>query len=187
MKKKKEAIELKPPAGQMGLFNEKIKKPNPNNIKKDYTTVSTRDLGFYSWKGNVNETYIKVLADELVRYVMEERDEDDCRPLNVTEFFFKRGIYRDSIKHWRIKYPEFDRVYTEVLTFIGARRETGALRNKLNPVVMMKTAHRYDSDWDLINQYHCDLKKDENASNQEIKVIVEQVPSSDEVPLLEKE
>ncbi len=122
--------------------------------------------------------YIEALAQELLDWA-----ENDEEALIIGEFFMRKKLFRESVLAWRKQFPLLESAYKEAMTRIGYRREKGALKKNLDSQMVRIAAHMYSDEWDAINQYHKELKKDENSTKQEINLHFDAVPES---PLVKK-
>ena len=84
--------------------------------------------------------------------------------LVMAQFNIEYKIKSTSLKEWRRKFPEIQEAYNEAKFIIGCRRQTGAMTNKLNGFYAYRDMHKYDPEWEEVDQYHNDLKKDVTTS-----------------------
>lgn len=124
------------------------------------------------------EEDIRALGKQLVEWALNEP-----RAYRITQFFNMKGIRPDHVDKWRSKWPSLVEDMNWAIAIIGDRRETGALENRLNTAIVMRTQHIYDQVWDTqVNQYHNNLRILEAQSNPELHIHFDDIPKSDMVP-----
>ena len=70
---------------------------------------------------------------------------------------------RQTLYEWVAKYPDIKAAFEEAKLLLACRKRVGAMTKKFDKDAVYKDMHRYDPEWHEINQYHADMKKeDEN-------------------------
>lgn len=124
----------------------------------------------------VTVEYIEQVALELIEWA-----KDDCRALKISQFFTRQGISTTTVKKWRDKSPVFDEAYVYAKQIIGDRRETGAIENEYDSGMIRSSMPIYDDEWKMNEEWRSKLK-DQSGQMGNVKVVIEQCPSSDKVP-----
>lgn len=154
------------------------KKINKNSTPKIIDPISvTMGRDWYSWRERpVSEAYINQLCEELLEWAVTDK-----KALRVSTWIRERKISRQTVKHWRAAFPQFNAAYAEAMEAIGDRREIGAIEKTYDANSVFRSLHQFDSEWhESVNKYHSDLKKEEEASKkQDITVIYSPVPEHD--------
>lgn len=147
----------------------KTKHPNiiENKVAKEFSRVEVPSspwledyLDCFQFKMlPVTEAFIERISSEMVLWA-----KDNPEALKISQFYSHKGISRPTFEKWCQKYPVMKSAKEQAMLFIGDRRETGAVTNKLNSKIVMHTMHFYDDDWRNMDKHHVDLKiEDERA------------------------
>lgn len=100
--------------------------------------------------------------------MLEWSQQDDS--LEIIDFLVQMKVTRSNFYEWLTKYPDLKEGYEQVKLIIASRRRTGALLKKYDKEMVMKDIHRYDHEWDAVNKYHAELKRNETPPPSTINV-----------------
>lgn len=166
----------------------KDKKSQSNTTIEDSSTIVTKSgeeyidhrTGERAW---YSEAAIYNIASQCYEYC---RDEPRC--IKITQFLTTKAINRTQWHNWVAKYPRVSQIHNLCLQIMGDRREVGMSFKEMDRESQLRVLHRYDETWLDINKYWAEMKKDENASENQGTFMVNMVtaPSSSIVPPLRK-
>jgi hypothetical protein len=159
---------------------------NEKQLKKKKNTVRK------SKKGNNNDTaYLEPLKSNskpMLRRYMNWFNEFamDEESLVVGRFFMQYDVPKRSFLRMLEDNPEFKPEYLDMVEKIAARREEGALKNKLNSTVFLRTQSLYDRAYNKMNEDYLRLKAElaQSAKQEDTAYVVKliQAANSDMVP-----
>jgi len=141
---------------------------NKKSTNKEYETY--RNL-FTLRQKPVSLAFIEKLALELIMWA---RDNEDA--LKITQFYRLKGINSNDMKRWEERSDKLRAAHEFALMVIGDRREIGALKNKLNAGIVMKTMSLYDQNWWDLELKRTELKikaKEKPDSNTHFTIVME--------------
>lgn len=151
-------------------------------IVSDNISSDTRNafLQFNSWR------IVPLTADGAERLAMKLFEwcttNDDV--LCFDEFLVQHRLSFNTYYKWLDKFPVLKEMHTWALMFLGARREKGALKNQLNPLVVKFTMPYYSPEMKKLVEFYAAVKKpeDEILAASRIIVNMSKFPESDVVP-----
>lgn len=161
------------------------KRPHPVPI--EINNNSTQDLiadknrfhdyfNIYTLKNQpTNIKYIESIAKELVDWAQTED------ALTLEQFWLVKGIDGSTVKKWKGLSPVFKAAHSFAKGTIAVRREIGGLKNKLNTPMILSSMPMYSNRWKNLTKWRASLKN-KNEEEKPIRVLIEQIPSSDIVP-----
>lgn len=89
---------------------------------------------------------------------------------HLKSFCFTYGIPYETIYGWTKKYPEIANAWNRAKMWIGMRRQGSAEAKDLDGNLVKLTLHTYDQEWLDINQYHADLKNQEDDKQASVNI-----------------
>ena len=126
---------------------------------------------------------ISRLATEVVEWAQK-----DPEALKLSQFYYSKGICRKVWYEWCGKFPELEQASNEAKYIIGDRRETGALKNKLNTGMVHYSMSFYDPEWKEESVRRAALKEgSSDGARASFTVVVDAIPESSVVPVRKKE
>ncbi len=81
--------------------------------------------------------------------------------LEILQFCMEYKIPYGTLKEWDRIYPDIAEAYQAVKLNVACHRRVGTMNRKLDGTYAYKDMHWYQPEWHSINQYHSDLKKEE--------------------------
>lgn len=108
----------------------------------------------------VTMSFLRTLADMLIDWA-EESD-----ALSIMKFYTFAGIPKQSFYDFMKRCPELKRAYDYAIDVLGARRDDGAMRKKLDPSAVWKTQYRYGQDYKEAMEFAAKLAKKEDLEDQ---------------------
>ncbi len=166
------------------------KRPNPVPLEINHPStqdsISEKNLwhdyfNIYTLKTQpVNIKYIESMAKELTDWAMDDNS------LTLEQFWLLKGLDGSTIKKWKEVSPAFKAAQSFAKRTIAVRREIGAIKNKLNTSMILSSMPMYSNKWKKMTQWRASLKN-KQEQDKTIKVLVEQIPSSDLVPIKKKD
>lgn len=115
----------------------------------------------------VTLNFLKVLADKLIEWV------DNEEILSVTEFFGFAKIGSGTFYEYLDRCPELKRAHAYALDVVGSRRETGAMRRKLDTNAVWKCQYQYGKQYRDAMEFAAKLaKKDDDQDAGGTKIVV---------------
>lgn len=145
-------------------------KPKKLTVIDEYQELMT-------WKRvPVHEGVIERIATEMIHWAKE-----DNNALRLSAFFLKKNIPRTYLYKWRDEFPVFKLAFHEAMQAIGSRREEGAIKKVYDAGMIKFMQPLYDEEWKKTEEWRATLSK-EHERQGNIKVVIEQFPSSDLVP-----
>jgi hypothetical protein len=150
------------------------KRTSKSRIKK-----SPPSFDFWRQWGRLDAALEK-LADTLITWIKEETDE-----YSVEAFLTAHNIPRTRYYEYVRKNKRLKEAHEFALMALGARREKGALKNKLNAQTANFMMPHYDPNWKAMVEWRKEVSKpEEHATSAATQVIVkmEPFPPSDLVP-----
>ncbi len=148
-----------------------IEKQKPTKIVFD----EYRDMFTLRMKP-ITPASLEKIGQELIEWALH-----DTRALKITQFFHERGIGSTTIKKWRDKHPSFDETYVYAKEVIGNRREMGGLQGEYDSGMVRSSMPIYDDEWRSTEEWRSKLK-DTSGQQGNVRVVIEQYPSTDKVP-----
>jgi hypothetical protein len=127
----------------------------------------------------IQECEIRSLAKKVVKWAR-----DDKNALKLSAFTSEAAISYNDWLRWCQKYPFLQEAHEQALRLLGNRRETGALKGKLNAGMVNTTMPMYDPEHRKMLKWKHSLRvarQEEKAQQQQI-IVIERFPSSDAVP-----
>ncbi len=152
--------------------------PTTPNAKKE-TTKNLVMGEYYCLKERqprpVTMNFLRSLADLLLDWA---EDEDS---LSITEFFKVAKMGSGTLYEWIERCPELKTAHSYALDVIGARRETGAMRKKLDGTSVWKSQYHYGRYYREALEFAAQLSKKEQseAGSLQITVKMDKVESDD--------
>ncbi len=141
-----------------------------------------RDI-FTGLEAPMSDKGIERLANELVEWAQKDPD-----ALKLSQFHFDKGISYKTWGEWRNKFPELQQAVNDAKQIIGNRRETGALKNKLNAGMVHYSMSFYDPEWKEESVRRAALKEgSSDGAKTSFTVVVDAIPESSVVPRRKKE
>lgn len=113
----------------------------------------------------VSENFIMRLAQEFVEWAFHSNGH------KVSQFFKAKGIDSRTYYRWYDKYPKFADAYDFGLQVLGDKRETMMLEGKYKEKPIMHRMHAYDPEWVKSDNYHSELKTDQDNSDKKYTTI----------------
>lgn len=101
--------------------------------------------------------------------------------LLLEEFCWEYKIHRDTLDKWARKYPDIKEAKDRVKIFIAMKRRKGVMKNELNAYAAFRDMHCYDPQWAAVDNYHSDLKKEENSAIGIERIVLPAIETTDEV------
>ena len=122
------------------------------------------------------DKYLQELADRLVLWASDDED-----AIVLTEFMGKNRIAPKVFYQWCNRYEPLLEALNFAKIMIGTRREKMGLQRKLDSAFVEKTMPLYNTEY---KAWRLELmqKVGENQKPTEIKVIMQQFPSTPDVP-----
>jgi hypothetical protein len=163
---------------------EKRLKSSTKNEKesKNVTFFFYRDI-FTGLEAPMSPKGIERLATEVVEWAQK-----DPEALKLSQFYYSKGIARKMWYEWCHKFPELEQASNEAKYIIGDRRETGALKNKLNTGMVHYSMSFYDPEWKEESVRRAALKEgSSDGAKTNFTVVVDAIPESPVVPKRKKE
>lgn len=106
---------------------------------------------------------------------------EDEEVLLIEDFLQHYRIPRQTFYKWTLKYDDLRFAFSEVKLLIGARRRKGCFKNSYHYQSSYRDMHCYDYDWSpQVDNYHAELKKQEQSNSGNVTVIMEKFPSPKE-------
>jgi hypothetical protein len=102
------------------------------------------------------DAWRKRLIYAIEKWVLKETS------VELMQFCIEYRIPRATLAMWRQKHLDIAAAFEEAKIILGCRRRIGALTKQYDKDVVFKDMHVYDPEWDIINKYHAQLKKDED-------------------------
>jgi len=138
---------------------------------------------FTGLEAPMSDKGIERLAIEIVEWAHK-----DPEAYKLSQFFYNKGIGRDVWLDWCRKYPELERASVHAKGIIGDRRETGALKNKLNVGMVHYSMSFYDPEWKEESVRRAALKEgSSDGAKTTFTVVVDAIPESPMVPKRKEE
>lgn len=160
--------------------SKKKKTPDLNTIdqvKQKPVTVFDTYQELVSWRTiPVHEAAVERIASEMVEWAFNDPD-----ALRLSAFFQMKKIPREYLYRWRDRFPIMKSAVEEAMLAIGMRREKGAIKKEYDAGTIKFMQPLYDEDWKKTEEWRASLGRDEERVGN-IKVVIEQFPSSDLVP-----
>jgi hypothetical protein len=168
------------------------KRSNTNNSDNKDTKTPTPWLEDYlnirSFKKHpVTESFIEDLATDLVEWAMDDEQKRFKQPLKLTQFYYGKGIPKDTFYTWCEKFPVLKQAHTAAMEMIATRREIGAIIKEFDAGTVAFMQPHYDPDWKAQLDYrHAQKLATQQASAGDVKVIMQPFEVSD-VPTIKKD
>lgn len=160
-----------------------IKKEDKNSTKQSEKSkkwlYSDEYYCFNTFKKKpVSKDWINLLAEKLVTWAR-----DDDKALKLTQFYSLHGLAHSTMEKWRRKFPQLNEAAQVAKRMLGDRREIGALEKRYDASTVHKMMLHYDKSWKDVEEWRSKLKASEqSAAMGNIRVVMEQYPSTKEVP-----
>jgi hypothetical protein len=161
-----------------------MKKTPHNSMKKEKATKKLIYDGDYLCMFSLREKpvdigFIDRLAEQLVEWVRTTP-----KAFKISEFRLDRGINHQTWDNWIKKYPLLKAAHEYAKEKIGNHRELQAsLKDGMYDSAMIKpTMGHYCPVWRAEQVYLAELNKKLDPQNGPVTVIMNSMPSSDEVP-----
>jgi hypothetical protein len=148
-----------------------------NNISSDTRNAF---LQFNSWRiVPLTEDGADRLAASLFEWFATDQE-----ALCFDEFLVIKRLSACTYYKWKAKFPRLQEMHEWVMMALGARREKGALTNKLNSLIVRYTMPYYSPDMKELVKFYADIKKPDDEILEASRVIVKMstYPFSDMVP-----
>lgn len=92
----------------------------------------------------------------------------------IMDFCIDYKLDVDTLKYWADKYPDLGKAYKIFKRILGNKSYKGAKHKIYDKDVVFKNLHTYDPDFDEVNKYWAELKKqDDPQLRASAKIIVE--------------
>lgn len=85
--------------------------------------------------------------------------------LELLQFCMEYKIPRTTLYQWTEKYPDIKEGYENMRLALACHRRVGTMNKKLDGAYAYKDMHMYDKEWEAINRYHSDMKKEEEKQS----------------------
>ena len=150
----------------------KIVKPQIKTMEQEYY----RDMFSFAMKP-VSQEYLVKLALEWVDTVIANED-----ILVLEEYAILKGIQYPVMHRWMKRCPELQEAHDHVMDVLSLRREKGALNNKLNTVMVLKSMAMYNMRWKDIEEWRAQLNEKIAGAAGQLIVEMNKYPDTKEVP-----
>lgn len=150
---------------------------------KPYKTVyeEYRDIFLFD-TCPVNKQFKDMFFKKFMKWAVEDED-----AVNPGQFVVKEGVTWTTMWRWRDSDPFYQEVYTMILQTLGNRRELNGLKRKYDPGLVATSMHRYDKGWKESEEWRAQLKRDNGPGHGTISVHIENIPTTDIVPIKKEE
>lgn len=129
----------------------------------------------------VSMAYLEQLALKLVEWVNTKKE------VIIDEFLQQEGYSYGAFKRFRNRCPKLEEAYQYAKMCIGNKRERGALYNKMNANIVMKSMPNYSERWANIIKLHAEVNQKQNI-NQGVQIVeIPAAEKTDIVPPLNQE
>lgn len=81
--------------------------------------------------------------------------------LEILQFCMEYKIPRMTLYEWTEKYPDVKDAYINMKLALACHRRVGTMNKKLDGAYAYRDMHMYDKEWDSVNKYHSDMRKEE--------------------------
>lgn len=148
----------------------------PKTIKHNTTTKDPAKIFFPEYtdmltmrQKPVSLAFLENLAAEMVNWVNSKSEK-----LVFTQFLAEKGMSYSIFRQWKERCPKLVVAHEYVLETLGAIRESGALKRKLDSAMVLKSMPVYSYDWAQLEKERDERKAkrdDKNIGN--ITVVME--------------
>ncbi len=153
-----------------------MKKTNHSKKKEKLSTIDTPT--FYSMRDMavkpVTDNYLRNLAINTVKLVEEDED-----IITMTRVFNLAGVLKKQWYRWAERHEDVKNATIWIRQIIGDRRESGALKRKLDSATVLQMMPYYDEDWKAINEWRSRIKHENAAANEAKVVVIERFPEQE--------
>jgi len=111
---------------------------------------------------------------------------DESTSLCIADFANREGIDPKTFHRWMDKHEKLRTAYELAVSKLGVRRETEALYNRLNPLLVLKTHAYYSNEVKEQMKWESGLRKQELAiggSSNTPVIIMERYAATDAIPM----
>lgn len=137
------------------------KSTNPTGLLDTLSKSTTHEI-IYPEEYLLNNEQGKKFRKQVGKTLLQWAAHEDS--LEISDFCFEYGIRRETLWDWRKKYPDLQQDYEQAMRKIASRRSTGSYK-KIYADTVFRNIHEYDQQWEKTNQYHADLKNNEEDKN----------------------
>lgn len=114
----------------------------------------------------VNDRYIEEFAKEMVDWALHDED-----ALKITQFYNLKVIHNSVVDEWRKRNEVLSKAHAITLQVLGARRELGAIKGKLDSGIVRTTMAIYEKEWKDIEEWRSGLSKKEDINTASVEAI----------------
>jgi len=119
-------------------------------------------------KHPVTEPFIERISADLIKWAKEDKN-----ALTLSQFYLEKGIPYSTFKGLMNRFPMLKMARDSAMEFMGNRREIGALKNKMNPNMVMSQQANYAPSWMELEVKRSDLRiKSQEKINPDIKYVI---------------
>jgi len=149
----------------------KVTQPNKHSIDENMSTIKVIDLYkdlFVLRERPVSEVFIERFAADMINWATNNED-----ALVLIDFYVSRKVNPKVAWDWEKRFPQLKAAKELTLQIIGSRREKGALKNKLNPAMVMSQQAKYDPSWWKLEESRAQLKAlTQQKNDPDIKYVI---------------
>jgi len=149
-----------------------IARPAIKSMEQEYY----RDMFSFTMKP-ISQEYLLKLALEWVDTVASNED-----ILVLEEYAILKGIQYPIMHRWMKRCPELQEAHDHVMCILSVRREKGALNNKLNTVMVVKSMAMYNMRWKDIEEWRAQMSEKIAGATGQLIVEMNKYPETQEVP-----
>jgi len=166
----------------MALKRRKYPKPRPEDEYKpmdlNYKDKFENILYWGQNSGQKKEFY-EELAKKMITWAKKKDSEEDSQII-FHDFLDENDLSAETLGEWIKKSPVLAKAYKHTLRLIGANRERGALRRRLDSSVVIKSMPIYSDEWKKLLEWQSKLNDDSSKQGTTIKVVMPEIPKIDE-------